>query len=86
MNAGNDIDMFARVDTYHATKLRKCWAYGWHHKETLIATLQESAIEWGARVRAGHLTKQEAWTALNTTISTKLKYPIAACPSTLPPK
>ena len=49
------------------------------NKKKLISSLRNAATDWGAKIRAGHLSKQEAWTALRSNISMKLKYPIAAC-------
>ena len=49
------------------------------NKLALIKNLKTAAINWGSNMRYGHSTHKEAWTALNTNISAKLKYPLPAC-------
>ena len=44
-----------------------------------ISVLKQAALEWAGKVRIGHCSPEEAWTALHTNISAKLKYPVAAC-------
>ena len=41
--------------------------------------LQSEAVLWGARVSSGHPSPLEAWQALHSNISAKLKYPLPAC-------
>ena len=36
-------------------------------------------MEWGSKVRLGNPSPREAWTALHTNISARLKYPVPAC-------
>ena len=43
-----------------------------------VKVLRRKALEWGAKVRAGHPSPLEAWTALHTNISSRLKYCLAA--------
>ena len=43
-----------------------------------IQVLRQKALEWGAKVRVGHPSHIEAWTALHTNISAQLKYCLAA--------
>ena len=45
----------------------------------LIKALKKATLAWGSKARRGHLSKSEAWAALHTTISAKLKYPLPAC-------
>ena len=45
----------------------------------LISHLKLTALQWGAHIRLGHPSPAEAWTALTSTISPKLKYPLPAC-------
>ena len=49
------------------------------NKATLIQDLKTVAINWGSNMRYGHSTRKEAWTALITNISAKLKHPLPAC-------
>jgi len=44
----------------------------------MVAQMRESALEWGARVRLGKASPADSLAALHTTISMKLKYPLAA--------
>lgn len=43
-----------------------------------FSVLRQKALEWGAKVRAGHPSHIETWTALHTNISACLKYSLAA--------
>ena len=36
-------------------------------------------LDWGSKVRLGNPSVSEAWTALHTNISARLKYPVPAC-------
>ena len=45
----------------------------------LIREQKISAIEWGAKVKSGNSSREEAWQALHSNISAKLKYPLPAC-------
>ena len=38
-----------------------------------------AALDWAGKMRIGHATQEEAWTALTTNIGAKLKYPLPAC-------
>ena len=45
----------------------------------LFQYLQSEASLWGAKVSSGHPSPLEAWQALHSNISAKLKYPLPAC-------
>jgi len=45
----------------------------------IISVLKTAAVKWGGQVRRGNSSKDEAWTALHSNISAKLKYPLPAC-------
>ena len=40
--------------------------------------LKTAGVKWG-EVRRGNSSREEAWTALHSNISAKLKYPFPAC-------
>ena len=44
----------------------------------MINSLHLAAVNWAAKLRIGRSSQVEAWTALNTTISRKLMYPLSA--------
>ena len=48
-------------------------------KEKMIKEMRQSVVEWGAKIRRGQPSQEEAWQALHSTIAAKLKYPLAAC-------
>ena len=48
-------------------------------KKKMIKEMRKSAVEWGAKIRRGRPSQEEAWQALHSTIAAKLKYPLAAC-------
>ena len=45
---------------------------------TQIDHMRRVADEWYEKVRVGHLTRFDAWTAFNTTIMKSLEYPLLA--------
>ena len=45
----------------------------------IIKVLKTAAVKWGGRVLKGNSSREEAWTALHSNISAKLKYPMPAC-------
>ena len=49
------------------------------NRKKLVLELKADAVEWYGKIRWGNLSMKEAWTALQTNISAKLKYPLPAC-------
>ena len=41
--------------------------------------MKKATVAWGAKARGGHPSQSEAWAALHTTISAKVKYPLPTC-------
>ena len=41
--------------------------------------MKNEAINWGAKVKSGNSSREEALTVLDTNLSAKLKYPLPAC-------
>ena len=89
-DAGNMLDLVAtsssgerislkRLHAHEASKMLGIFIAPDGNKTALIQDLKSAAIKWGANMRYGHSTRKEAWTALNTNISAKLKYPLPAC-------
>ena len=89
-NAGTNLDLVAtsptgerislkRLHAHEASKMLGIFVAPDGNKKALIQDLKTAAITWGANMRSGNSTRQEAWTALNTNISAKLKYPLPAC-------
>ena len=68
-----------RLYAHEASKMLGIFIAPDGNKKELIKDLKSAAINWGVNMRGGHSTRKEAWTALNTNISAKLKYPLPAC-------
>ena len=90
VDADNNLDLVAKSSTGDFISLKRLHAYesskmlGIYvtpdgNKDELIKDLKTAAITWGTKMRCGHSNKVEAWTALHTNISAKLKYPLPAC-------
>jgi len=47
-------------------------------KKKMVDSLRLAAVNWAAKLRLGRSSQAEAWTALHTTISRKLIYPLPA--------
>jgi len=45
-------------------------------KSRMLEKLHTTAVEWAAKVWAGTSSQEETWTALKSTISRKLVYPL----------
>ena len=45
----------------------------------LVNELRHTALDWNSKVQLGNPSQKEAWLALHTTITAKLKYPLSAC-------
>ena len=68
-----------RLHADEASKMLGIYVAPDGNKEALIKDLKTAAVSWGSKMRNGNSTRIEAWTALNTNISAKLKYPLPAC-------
>ena len=49
------------------------------NKSKVVSELKASAVEWGGKISQGNISRREAWTALQSNISARLKYPLSAC-------
>ena len=89
-DALHDIDLVAtgldgnvvslnRLRCDEAAEMLGIWLAPDGNKNKILSVLKSSALEWAGKVRMGNCSQQEAWTALHTNISAKLKYPLAAC-------
>ena len=68
-----------RLHSHEASKMLGIFVAPDGNKLDLVNDLKTAAINWGSNMRCGHSTRKEAWTALTTNISAKLKYPLPAC-------
>ena len=89
-DAGNELDLVAtdtsgnnvslnRLHCYESSQMLGVWLVPSSNKSKIIQELKKATVAWGAKARAGHLSQSEAWAALHTTISAKVKYPLPAC-------
>ena len=62
-----------------AAEMLGIWVAPDEDKSKQISILKSAALDWGGKVRIGHSSPEEVWTALHTNISAKLKYPVPAC-------
>jgi hypothetical protein len=62
-----------------ASEMLGIWMAPNGSKTKMIQEMHTSAVEWGAKIRKGRSSQEEAWQALHSTIAAKLKYPLAAC-------
>ena len=89
-DANTDIDLIAtsacgevvslkRLQVDEASKMLGVWLTPNGDNTKLVNELRQSAIEWGSKVRSGNPSRKEAWHALHSNITAKLKYPLPAC-------
>ena len=57
----------------------RVWVAPDGNNTTIIKEQKLAAVEWGAKVRAGSFSRQEACQALYFNIFSKLKYPLPVC-------
>jgi hypothetical protein len=62
-----------------ASEMLGIWMAPKGSKTKIIQEMRTSTVEWGAKIRKGRPSHEEAWQALHFTIAAKLKYPLAAC-------
>ena len=75
----NDFVSLNRLSCSTASEMLGIWMAPNGSKEKMIKEMRQSAVEWGAKIRRGRPSQEEAWQALHSTIAAKLKYPPAAC-------
>ena len=89
-DAGLDLDLVAtstdgelvslkRLYAHEASEMLGVWVAPDGNKNTLIEHQRNAAIAWGAKIKSGHPSQLEAWQALHSNLSAKLKYPLPAC-------
>ena len=89
-DAGTDLELLAPTPTGDSVSLNRLyadeasemlgvWVAPNGNKDKLITNQRDAAITWGAKVKVGHPSQMEAWQALHSTITAKLKYPLPAC-------
>ena len=89
-DAAEDFDLVAKNAEGHQTSLKRLlaseasemlgvWVAPNGCKERMIHNQRDAAIAWGVKVSSGHPSKLEAWQALYSNITAKLKYPLPAC-------
>ena len=67
-----------RLDCDVESEMLGIWMSPSGEKKRMIAEMRETALNWGAKVRLGKASPADSLAALHTTISMKLKYPLAA--------
>ena len=68
-----------RLYCNEASKMLGVWIAPDGSNNKLVEELQWSALDWSAKVKSGNPSAKEAWQALHTTITAKLKYPLSGC-------
>ena len=74
-----DIVSLKRLQAHEASKMLGVWLAPNGDNKKLVTEMKQAAIEWGSKVRSGNPSKKEAWTALQSNITARLKYPLPAC-------
>ena len=69
----------SRLSCSDSSEMLGVWVAPNGNKTKQISILKEAAIDWGGKIKLSNGSPREAWTALHTNISAKLKYPLPAC-------
>ena len=75
---GEDVPL-QRLHVEEASKMLGVWIAPDGNNIKIVQELKKAACEWGCKVRLGNPSRLEAWQALHTNISARLKYPLPAC-------
>ena len=67
-----------RLRCHEAAEMLGIWLAPDGNTSKCISVLKKKAIDWGLKVRLGNPSPVEAWTAIHTNISARLKYPLPA--------
>jgi hypothetical protein len=66
-----------RLHANDAAELLGVWMAPSGNNSKLVKVLKKHAVDWAGKIKLGRPSQTEAFTALKTTISAKLKYPLA---------
>ena len=69
----------SRLRCDEAAEMLGVWMAPDGNRTKVVAELKASAVEWGGKISQGNTSRREAWTALQSNISARLKYPLPAC-------
>ena len=68
-----------RLHASDASEMLGVWLAPDGGKDKFIKVQKQAALNWATKIKSGHPTQLEAWQALHTTITAKLRYPLPAC-------
>ena len=77
-NADNEWISLTRLQCNQASEMLGLFMAPSGDKSRMLEKLRTTAVEWAAKVRSGTSSQEETWTALKSTISRKLVYPLPA--------
>ena len=78
-SASGDLVSLKRLYANEASAMLGVWIAPNGDKNKLFSTQRQAALSWGTKVIEGNPSQLEAWQALHSNISAKLKYPLPAC-------
>ena len=73
--SGDNVSL-KRLHADDAAEMLGIWMAPSGNNDKLISVLKHHALHWASKIRLGKPSQEEAFVALNTTISAKLKYPL----------
>ena len=78
-NADGETVSLQRLRCNDAAEMLGIWLAPNGNPSKCVSVLKQKAVDWGLKVRLGNPSPVEAWTAIHTNISARLKYPLPAC-------
>jgi len=76
--ADGEFISLTRLNCNDESEMLGLWMCPSGRNTKMINSLRLAAVDWAAKLRIGRSSQAEAWTALHTTISRKLMYPLSA--------
>ena len=68
-----------RLRCHEAAEMLGIWLAPNGNPSKCVSVLEQKAIDWGLKVRLGDPSPVEAWTAIHTNVSVRIKYLLPAC-------
>ena len=70
------VQTLKHLDVSESAEMLGVWMSPSGDRSKLVSHLKRQAIDWAGKVRLGRASQDEAWTALTTNVSARLKYPL----------
>ena len=78
-STGGESVSLQRLHMDKVSEILGVWVAPDGNRSKVVQHQRNTAIDWGSKIKMGHPSQLEAWQALHSTITAKLKYRLPAC-------